>query len=193
MRAIEAAVKFKLNRDSLDGIHVAIQGAGHVGYYLAKSLTAVGARVTMCDIRQAPLDRAIAEFGVNVVPPEEIYKVEADIFAPCALGSIITLEKIKQLKVKIVAGSANNQLAHHQNGDALHERGILYAPDFLINAGGLIQVAEIYDHDDVGKANKQISDIYFKVMNIFEEAQRQDCATNIIAEKIALEKLKLKR
>ena len=193
MRAIEAAVKFKLNRDTLDGIHVAIQGAGHVGYYLAKSLTAVGARITMCDIRQAPLDRAIAEFGVNVVPPEEIYKVEADIFAPCALGSIITLEKIKLLKVKIVAGSANNQLAHHQNGDALHERGILYAPDFLINAGGLIQVAEIYDHDDVGKANKQISDIYFKVMNIFEESQKQDCATNIIAERIALEKLKLKR
>jgi leucine dehydrogenase len=192
MRAMEAAVKFKLNRDSLDGIHVAIQGAGHVGYYLAKSLTAAGARITMCDIRQAPLDAAIAEFGVNVVPPDQIYGVDADIFAPCALGATVTLENIKKLKVKIVAGSANNQLAHHQNGDALHDRGILYAPDFLINAGGLIQVAVIYDHDDVNKANHQISDIYFKVMNIFEESQRLDCATNIVAEKIAVEKLKIK-
>jgi leucine dehydrogenase len=190
MRAMEAAVKFKLNRDSLEGLHVTIQGAGHVGYYLAKSLHAVGARITMCDVRQPPLDRAIAEFGVEVVPPEKIYDVEADIFAPCALGAILNLENIKRLRVKIIAGSANNQLAHHQNGDFLHERGILYAPDFLINAGGLIQVAVIYDHDNVKKAHQQISDIYFKVMNIFEQSQAENKATNLIAEKIAETKLK---
>ena len=144
----------------------------------------------MCDVRQPPLDRAIAEFGVEVVAPDKIYDVEADIFAPCALGAILNLENIKRLKVKIVAGSANNQLAHHQNGDFLHERGILYAPDFLINAGGLIQVAVIYDHDNVKKAHQQISDIYFKVMNIFEQSQAENKATNLIAEKIAEAKLK---
>ncbi|MES2217596.1 MAG: Glu/Leu/Phe/Val dehydrogenase dimerization domain-containing protein [Pseudomonadota bacterium] len=192
MRAMEAAVKFKLNRDSLADVHVAIQGAGHVGYYLAKSLHAVGARITMCDVKQAPLDRVIEEFGVNVVPPEKIYEVEADIFAPCALGAILNLHNIKRLKVKIIAGSANNQLAHHQNGDVLHERGILYAPDFLINAGGLIQVAVIYDHANVKKAHQAISDIYVKVMNIFEESARLNMATSMIAEKIAEIKLKEK-
>jgi len=119
-----------MGKDTLEGVHVSIQGAGHVGYYLAKELHQLGARITMCDLNLAALQRCVDEFGVSICAPDAIYDVEADVFAPCALGSVLNLANIKRLKVKIVAGSANNQLAHHQHGMALHERGILYAPDF---------------------------------------------------------------
>ncbi len=189
-RAIQAAVKFKLGRDSLEGIHVAIQGAGHVGYYLAKELHALGARMTVTDVDTKTLERCIDDFHVAVCLPEQIYDVEADVFAPCALGAILNLDTIKRLRVPIVAGSANNQLAHHHYGALLHERGILYAPDFLINAGGLIQVAVIYDHGDIQKAINQINDIYNTVTDIFERSKRENIATNVIAEKIARDRLK---
>ncbi len=189
-RAIEAAVKFKLNRDSLNGVRVAIQGVGHVGYYLAKHLHACGAQLTVCDMNQRSLERVVQEFGAKVCEPEAIYDVDADIFAPCALGAVLNIETIKRLKVSIVAGSANNQLAHHQHGVALHERGILYAPDFLINAGGLIHVAVIYDHASEKKAHEQISHIYYTLTTIFEKAQQENRATSDIAEMMALERLK---
>ncbi len=189
-RAIEASVKFKLDRDTLEGIHVGIQGAGHVGYYLAKELNELGAHITMCDVNLTALQRCVDEFNVSVCSPENVYDLEADIFAPCALGAILNLANIKRLKVKIVAGSANNQLAHHLHGMALHERGILYAPDFLINAGGLIHVAVIYDHADVDKAEEQISNIYYTLTEIFERAKEENRPTSEIAEAMALERLK---
>jgi leucine dehydrogenase len=188
-RGIEAAVKFKLGKDSLKDIHVTIQGVGHVGYYLAKELHECGARLTVCDINQAVLDRCVREFGATPTSPESIYDVKADIFAPCALGAVLNAETIKRLQVKIVAGSANNQLAHQQHTVALHERDILYVPDFVINAGGLIQVAVIYDHGDAKEANKQISDIYHTVLAIFERAKNENLTTNEIAEAMALERL----
>jgi leucine dehydrogenase len=189
-RGIEAAVKFKMGRDSLEGIHVAIQGAGHVGYCLAKELKERGARLTIADINLKPLQRCIDEFGANICHPEEIYSIEADVFAPCALGAVLNLDTIKRLKSSIVAGSANNQLAHHHYGALLHERGILYAPDFLINAGGLIHVAVIYDHGDIKRSLEQINHIYHTVYDIFERSVHENRATNEIAEKIARDRLK---
>lgn len=189
-RAMEAAARFKLNRSSLEGVHVTVQGAGHVGYYLMQMLKNAGARITACDVNRGNLQRVVDEFGVAIVEPEQIYDVEADIFSPCALGAILNLENIKRLKVKAVIGSANNQLAHHQHGVALHERGILYGPDFLINAGGLIHVSVIYDHADKQKAHEQISNIYHTVMDIFERSKAENRATSIIAEEIAEEKLR---
>jgi len=189
-RGIEASVKFKLGRDNLDGVHVAIQGAGHVGYYLAKELHARGARLTMCDINQNVLQRCVDEFGANTCLPDAIYDVEAEVFAPCALGSILNLNTIKRLRVPIVAGSANNQLAHQHHGVLLHERGILYAPDFLINAGGLIYVAAAYDHANIQKAKEHVGDIYYTVTDVFEQAQKENRATNEVAEKMALERLR---
>lgn len=189
-RAIEAAVKFKLNKDSLDGIRVAIQGAGHVGYCLAKELHALGARILISDVNIKSLQRCVDEFNATVVHPEEIYGVDADVFAPCALGAVLNLATINHLRVKIVAGSANNQLAHHHYGALLHERGILYAPDFLINAGGLIHVAVIYDHGNMQKSLEQINNIYHTVYDIFERSAHENRATNEIAEKIARERLK---
>lgn len=188
-RAIEAAVKFKMNRDTLDGVHVAVQGAGHVGYYLVKELTALGAKITIADINVKAIQRCIDEFKVDTCLPDEIYDLEADVFAPCALGATLNRDTIKRLRAKIVAGSANNQLAHHQYGALLFERGILYAPDFLINAGGLIHVAVIYDNGDMPKSLEQIKNIYETVYDIYERSARENLPTNIIAEKIARDRL----
>lgn len=189
-RAIEAAVKFKFDRDSLADIRVAIQGAGHVGYYLTKELKQCGADITVTDINIKSLQRLIDEFGVKVCAPDEIYSIEADVFSPCALGAVINLDTIKRLRALIVAGSANNQLAHSHYASLLHERGILYAPDFLINAGGLIHVAVIYDRGDLEKSVQQINNIYHTVYDIFERSSRENLSTNDIAIKIATDRLK---
>ena len=188
-RAIEAAVKFKLNRDSLDNIHVTIQGAGHVGYFLTKELIEKGARVTIADINLKAVQRCVDEFGVAVCHPNQIFDIKADVFAPCALGAVLNLETIKRLKVSIVAGSANNQLAHHHYDTLLHEQSILYAPDFLINAGGLIQVAVLYNHRDIKKSIEQINNIYHTLYDIFERSAFENIPPNEIAEKIARDRL----
>ena len=189
-RGIEAAVKFKMQRDSIEGVHVVIQGAGHVGYYLAQELTALGARITMTDINEIALKRCVDEFGVATVRPDQIYDVEADVFAPCALGATINRDTIQRLKCQIVAGCANNQLAHQHYASLLHDRGILYAPDFLINAGGLIHVAVIYAKGSLEQSTKQIEDIYYTVTDIFERAKARDCSTHQIAIELTRERLK---
>jgi leucine dehydrogenase len=166
-RGIEAAIKFQRDRDTLDGIRVAIQGAGHVGYYLAKELTLRGARVTMTDINAENLQKCVDEFDVSTCEPNAIYDLETDVFAPCALGATVNLETIKRLKATIVAGSANNQLAHNQYATNLKERGILYAPDFLINAGGLIHVAVTYANGDMQQSLRRINDLYQMTYDLF--------------------------
>ena len=143
----------------------------------------------MSDINPKTLNRCVDEFRVQTCEPEDIYRIEADVFAPCALGAVLNLHTIKELKAKIVAGSANNQLAHNHYGSLMHERGILYAPDFLINAGGLIHVAVIYDHGDLKKSLDQINNIYNTVYDIFERSVKENRATNIIAEQIARDRL----
>jgi leucine dehydrogenase len=188
-RAIEAAVKFKLNRTDLADVRIAIQGAGHVGYYLAKDLVSRGAKVTMTDINSDALQRCVTELGVATVESDRIFDLEGDVFSPCALGSILNKNTIARLKVKIVAGAANNQLAHHHYGMLLHERGILYAPDFLINAGGLIHVAVAYAKGSIAKSAAQINDIYDTVTDIFIRAGLENRATNDIAEGIARDRL----
>jgi leucine dehydrogenase len=189
-RGIEAAVQFKLNRSDMSNVHVAIQGAGHVGYYLAKELHALGAKLTMSDVNQAALLRCVNEFGVDTVPPEKIYEVACDVFAPCALGGIINQETIKKLNTPIVAGAANNQLQQPEDGVLLHEKGILYAPDFVINAGGLLQVAAFYDNKDRDNAYQQIYNLYDILLDLFKRAAKENLPTSEIAELIAMEKLK---
>jgi len=188
-RAIEAAVQFKLNRHSLEGVRVAIQGAGHVGFCLAKELKEKGAHIIMSDINDKALQECVDKFGVEVCAPHEIFSIKADVFAPCALGAVLNRDTINQLNVSIVAGSANNQLAHHHYGALLHERGILYAPDFLINSGGLIHVAVIYDKGNLARSVEQINNLYYTVYDIFERSKIEDKPTNIIAESIAKERL----
>lgn len=189
-RAIEAAVKFKLGRDSVEGIHVAIQGAGHVGFSLASELHARGATLTMTDINQESLLQCVEAFNVAVCEPDMIYSVNADVFSPCALGAILNTKNIHQLKATMVVGSANNQLAHHHHADLMHERGILYAPDFVANAGGLIYATAMYDHDNFDKAQQQVFHIYETMMDVFARSIKENRSTVGIAEAIAIARLR---
>jgi leucine dehydrogenase len=142
---IKAAVRRKHKTDSVAGLHVVVQGLGSVGYALCEYLHRDGAHLTVTDTRPSILDRAVAEMpGTKVVTPDQIFAVEGDIFAPCALGAQINDETVPQLRVGIVAGAANNQLATKQHDDMLADRGILYVPDYVINAGGVIAVAYEY-------------------------------------------------
>jgi leucine dehydrogenase len=190
-RGIAAAVKFKLGEDSLKGIHVAIQGAGHVGYHLTRNLTQAGARVTLADLNAQNLTRCQKEFNVSIATPEEIYQIDCEVFAPCALGGVINAATIPSINAPIVAGSANNQLKNPlQDDQLLFERGILYVPDFLINAGGLIHAAAAYDHGDLEKAKQQIYRIYEACMTIFNRAKAENKPTGYIAQVIADERLR---
>lgn len=182
-RGIEAAVKFKFKQDALEGIHVAIQGAGHVGYYLAKELHALGARLTMCDVNQAAIERCVAEFGVNVVSPDQIFSVVADVFAPCALGGPINEDTIDRLKVKIVAGAANNALADIKHAVTLQQRDILYAPDYVINAGGLMQV---WIEDQIELRQKVVA-IYDTLLKLFDRAANMNETPAKVADHMAEE------
>jgi len=140
MRGIELCVRRALGRD-LDGVTVAIQGVGHVGAYLADKLADEGAKLVITDVDQAALAAVAARTGARVVTPAEIFDAQADVFAPCAMGGAITRETVGRLKGKVVAGGANNQLGDPDAGRLLAERGVLYAPDFVINGGGIINVA----------------------------------------------------
>jgi leucine dehydrogenase len=188
-RSIQAAVQFKLGRDNLDGMHIAIQGAGHVGYYLAKELQTLGAQITMCDINQEHLDRCIDELNVAVAPVDQIHALDCDIFSPCALGATLNQETIPQIKASMVVGSANNQLAHQSQEHLLHERGILYTPDFVANAGGLIYAASMYSKAGIDTASEKTDKIYDTIMQIFERSKQENLMPNEVATKIAQEKL----
>jgi len=139
-RGVRLCVERALNRD-LRGVHVAIQGVGHVGAYLAQKLHAAGAILTIADVNQAALQEVAAATGATIVSTDAIFDVEADVFAPCALGGAVSAATLPRLKVKVIAGGANNQLADAMIGQAVFDRGILYAPDYVINGGGIINVA----------------------------------------------------
>lgn len=183
-RGIEAAVKHKLGRQDLEGLTVSIQGVGHVGYYLAKELHELGAKLIVTDVVQASIDRCIEEFGATAVAPEAIYGVDADIFAPCALGAILNDQTIPQLKCSIIAGASNNQLAEDRHGVVLLERGILYSPDYAINAGGLINVAQEYKGYDAQAARDKCTLIYDTMAQIFERSATDNAPTNVVADRI---------
>ena len=141
---IKAAVKRALGKDNLDGLHIALQGAGSVAGGVARQAAAEGARLSIADVDQARAEALAAETGGTVVAPGDLLSLEADVVSPCALGAILTEESIAQLKTPIVAGGANNQLATAEDGKRLQARGILYAPDYVINAGGIINVSTEY-------------------------------------------------
>lgn len=188
-RGIEAAVKFQLKKDTLKGIRVAIQGIGHVGHNLCKELVQAGAEVTICDINQDAAIQTAKELGVALVPSEDIYDIDCDVFAPCALGGILNENTIRRLKASIVAGSANNQLAKPEDSDRLHQRNILYAPDYAINAGGVIFAYAQYSNTPFEEAQKKIENIYNTMLIIFERSKLENCPTAIIADQLAIERL----
>ena len=185
---IKAAVKERLGRDSLDGLRVAVQGVGNVGFDLARQLKEAGAQLWVTDIHREALVQAGKELGATVVAPDEIFGLDVDVFAPCALGAILNDSTIPQLKATIVAGAANNQLAEARHGLALMKRGILYAPDYVINAGGIIDVYHERIGFDRSALLKHIEGIHDNLMEVFERAREEERPTGEVADAIAEER-----
>ncbi len=186
---IAAAVKFALARTDLSGTKVAVQGLGSVGYALCKELHAADASLVVADLDDDRVQRAVAEFSAKRSTPEAVLFEDVDVAAPCALGGILNKETIPQLRAKIVAGAANNQLDNDHDGELLRLRGVLYAPDYVINAGGIIQVAAEYlgwSEDDV---NDRLKVIPMSLQQIFEESNWRHLATNTVADTLAQTKL----
>lgn len=187
---IKATVKYRLQKESLKGLTVAIQGLGHVGYHLAMHLHEEGAQLHVADIDDTKVSEVVKKFGATAVPFHDIYDVKADVFAPCALGAIINDDTIKRLKTSIVAGAANNQLEQPIHGDMLAERGILYAPDYAINAGGLISVYAEYARRngiDFNKEQvlKQADKIGETLTKIYDQSQQTGISTAKTADALA--------
>ena len=185
-RGIEEAVRFKLERDDLKGTTVAVQGVGNVGYHLCRLLHEAGAVLTVADIEKAKVQRVCDEFGASSVGLDEILFCEVDLLAPCALGAILNEDTIPRLRTSIVAGAANNQLQTTADGQRLADAGILYAPDYVINGGGIINVASEYygDTDDAGVMDL-VDRIGPRLLEIFEESAATGKLSNDIADEQA--------
>jgi len=167
---IKAAVKWALGKDSLNGLHIALQGAGSVASGVALHACAEGARLSVADVDEAKAQKLADRAGGKVVSPDEILGLEADVLSPCALGAILNADSIPNLKVPVVAGGANNQLATPEDGERLHSRNILYAPDYVINAGGIINVCTEYLGDgDASLVRHRIEGIPRRLEQIWSE------------------------
>lgn len=188
-RGMKAAAKEAFGTESLEGRKIAVQGLGNVAYTLCKYLHDEGAELIVTDINRLAIMRVVNEFGAIAVEPNEIYVQDVDIFSPCALGAIINDTTIPMLKAKVIAGSANNQLAESRHGDKLHELGIVYAPDYVINAGGVINVAdELYGYNRE-RAMKRVETIYDSIAKIFEISKRDNIPTYLAANHLAEERI----
>ena len=188
---IKAAVLHKLGKDSLAGLHVAVQGCGSVGSGVARHLAAAGARLTLADIDEARAARLAGELGAAQVPTGEIMDVACDLFSPNALGAIFDDASIARLAAPIVAGGANNQLARPEHGPALAARGILYAPDYVINAGGIIAVTLEYlarrsgEPCAIAEVQRRLKEIPARLSGIWQKAEASGLAPDQVADAMA--------
>jgi leucine dehydrogenase len=194
---MKATAKHTFKTDSLSGMKIAIQGLGSVAYYLLDYLVAEGAKVVACDIDPAVVERAVNKYAIEIIRPESIFDVNCDLFAPCALGSVINADSISRLKTRAVAGAANNQLANADMGYELMSKGIVYAPDYAINAGGLIN---IYYEDPIRggyskeKAFAHVSKIEKTIKDVLERAEQDHLPPHVVADRMAEERvLKMKK
>lgn len=189
-RGMKAAVKEAFGSDSLEGKTVAVQGVGQVSFSLCEHLHKEGAQLYVTDIRKEAVKRAVEAFGAHAVDPDDIYDVSCDVFSPCALGGVIHDETIRRLKAKVIAGSANNQLKEPRHGDMLYEKGIVYAPDYVINAGGVINVAdELYGYNRE-RALKKVEGLYDKVREVFAISKRDGISPHVAADRMAEERIR---
>jgi leucine dehydrogenase len=187
---MKASAKEVWGNDRLEGRKIVVQGVGHVGEYLVKLVTREGAKVFITDINQDQLNVVAKEYNAEIVPADKVYDFDADIYAPCALGATLNTDTISRLKCSIVTGSANNQLADEiVHGKMITEKGILYAPDFLINAGGLINVYSELNGYNRQDALNQAKHIYNTTLEIFKKAKAENITTVVAANKIAEERI----
>ncbi|MFD1736382.1 branched-chain amino acid dehydrogenase [Bacillus salitolerans] len=188
-RGMKAAAKEAFGSDSLEGKVIAVQGVGNVAYTLCRYLHEEGAQLIVTDINKEAVAKAVEEFGAKAVDVNDIYSVDCDIYAPCALGATINDDTIPQLKAKVVAGAANNQLKETRHGDMLHEMGIVYAPDYVINAGGVINVAdELYGYNR-DRAMKKVETIYDNIEQVINISKRDGVPTYVAADRLAEERI----
>lgn len=186
---MKAAAKHRWGKDSLAGKTVLVQGAGKVAYNLCLHLKAEGAKLVVTDLDPEKVRRVVEETGARSVPPESIYDEPADIYAPCALGATVNDDTLKRLKVEIIAGGANNQLAEERHGDALEQQGLLYAPDFVINSGGLINVYGELEGWPQERAKRKAQEIYAAILQIFAIAARDGIPSYQAADRLAEERI----
>jgi len=187
---IRAAVKQRFDSDSLEGLKVALQGVGNVGRYVCKNLYEAGAELIVADVNAEAAAYAVKNFGAEAVSPYEIYAQDVEIFSPCAMGGVLNDETISQLKASVVAGVANNQLAEPRHGRLLHDRGILYAPDYVINAGGMLNASgDIFGHYDVNQVMERVAGLYGATLRIFEIAKQENRPTYEVADHLARQKI----
>lgn len=182
-KGIEAAVRSRMGRESLDGLRVAVQGVGHVGYHLCRFLNEAGATLVVADIDPDRVSRVQDEFGATGVGLDEILAADVDVVSPCALGAVMDERSIGRLKAVIVAGGANNQLATGEDGQRLYDAGVLYAPDYVINGGGIINVAcEYYGNASDDEVWDKVAEIGPRLSGIFEESVATGRPTNLVAD-----------
>ncbi|WP_419825904.1 Glu/Leu/Phe/Val family dehydrogenase [Sphingomonas sp.] len=183
---VRAAAKRALGRDDMAGVRVAIQGVGSVGGGLARLLARDGAKLVLADVDTARAEALAAELGGEAVPADAILGVEADVVSPCALGAVLTADTIAALKAPVVAGGANNQLATPEDGWRIHQRGIVYAPDYVINAGGIINVGlEYLGQGDRAEVEKRIAEIPGRLDTIWEESKATGDPAALVADRLA--------
>jgi len=182
---IKACAHERYGDDGLEGRRIAVQGLGHVGFHLCEYLAAEGATLIVTDIDESKVRQAVTELRVTAVAPEEIYGVDAQIFAPCALGAVVNDRTLPQFRFEIIAGAANNQLDQERHGDRLEEREILYAPDYVINAGGLINVYGELSGWTPDRAKRKAAEIYETLIQLFEIARDQGLPTYKAADRLA--------
>jgi leucine dehydrogenase len=192
-----ACVQEVLGKNNLKGVSVVIQGLGNVGMYLAQILHKDGCKLFVADIVSSKAEKAKEDFKAEIVPPDEVYQVKADVFSPCALGGIINDDTVEKLKVKIVAGAANNQLAEERHGEILQKRNIFYAPDFVIGAGGLINVVNELEGYRPERALKKAEGIYDLMKRVIEISKSEklptSAAANLLAENRILQVKRFKQ
>lgn len=186
---MKAAAKEAFGSDSLEGKKIAIQGAGNVAYHLCEHLHKERAKIIVTDINEKAVKRVVEKYGAEAVNPDEIFSVDCDIFSPCALGGVINDETLPQLNAKVIAGSANNQLKENKHGDKIHEMGIVYAPDYVINSGGVINVADELQGYNRDRAMKKVETIYDNIERIFEISKRDNIPTYLAADRMAEERM----
>ncbi|MBA3646391.1 MAG: Glu/Leu/Phe/Val dehydrogenase [Gemmatimonadaceae bacterium] len=188
-RSVQASAKEKWGSDDLSGKKVSIMGCGHVGQYLAGELHGAGAQLIISDIDPERAKKVASATGAKIVEGDAIFSADADIFAPCALGGIINDKTIPMLKVEIVSGGANNQLLEERHGDILTEKGILYAPDYVANAGGVINVYGEVSGWDAQRALDKADDIYDTILKVFDISKKEGIPTYRAADRLAEQRL----
>jgi leucine dehydrogenase len=187
---IQACAQRAFGTDDLNGKHVVVQGVGHVGGYVCEHLAKAGARLTIADVNQDTLKAVAAATGAKIVNPDEIYDVAADVFSPNALGAIVNPQTLPRFRTTVIAGGANNQLSTPDMGDKLREAGILYAPDYVINGGGIINVAaEISGQYDPAWVDAKVDRLVRTLGEVLDQAQREGRATNRVADEIARKRI----